>query len=244
MKKVLIIAFVVAVVLIAAVIYLLFSNLNMLLAKEIEKNGNEVTQTSVKVSGVDVSIRKGRGSIKGLAVASPEGFEASKAFSLEDITLDIDIKSLREDPIVIDEIRIHAPVVYAEVTKTGASNIGELRKRVEAYGAGKGGDGGGPDGPVKRIRIRQFVFERGKIEVDASALGIEKRTITLPEIRLDNVGGAGGALPDEIAKIIIMTVAGKAVSKVASSETQKLIEEKLGGSLGDKAKDLIKKIGG
>ncbi|MCU0639214.1 MAG: AsmA family protein [Candidatus Krumholzibacteria bacterium] len=243
MKKLMIIVVIVAVLIVAG-IFFLFSNLNSLIAGAIEKNGGDVTQTSVSVSGVDVSIREGRGSIKGLAVASPEGFDARRAFSLDDITIDIDVKSLREDPIVIDEIRIQAPVVFAEITKTGSSNIDELRKQVREYSAGKSVDGGGQSGTAKRIRIKQFVFEQGKIEVDASALGIEKHTIVLPGIRLENVGGSGGALPDEIAKIIVTTVIGKAVSEVASSETNRLIEEKLGGSIKDKAKGLLEKIGG
>jgi len=241
-KKVLIIVFVVA-VLIAAGIFLLFSNLNSILAKAIEENGGKVTQTAVSVSGVEVSVREGRGSIRGLDVASPEGFKAQNAFSLDDITIDIDIKSLREDPIVIDEIRIRAPVVYAEITKTGSSNINELRKRVSEFNTGKAAKSDKPGGPAKRIKIRQFIFEQGKIEVDASAFGLEKRTIVLPEIRLGNVGGSGGASPDEIAKIIIATLAGKAVSEVVSSETNRLIEEKLGGSVGDKAGELLRKIG-
>lgn len=242
MKKVLIVL-VVVIALVAAGFYLLFSNLNSLLAKAIEKNGGDVTQTDVGVSGVDVSIREGRGSIKGLAVASPEGFEAKRAFSLDDITIDIDVKSLRDDPIVIDEIRIMAPVVHAEITEKGLSNIMELRNRVNRYSAGKAGDGGGQAGPAKRIRIRKFIFEQGRIEVDASALGIEKRTIALPGITLENIGGSAGATPDEIARIIFSTLAGKAVSEVASSETSRLIEEKLGGSIKDKAKDLLDKIG-
>lgn len=241
MKKVLI-AVIVVVVLIVVGAVLLFSNLNSIVAKAIEKQGSGVTQTSVSVSGVNISLREGRGTIEGLNVASPDGFEARNAFSLENITVDIDIKSLREEPIVIDEIRIQAPVVNAEITKTGASNIDELRKNVQAYSSGTTGESGETSGEAKRIRIRQFVFEKGSIEVDASALGFEKRTIPLPEIRLDDVGGANGAPPDEIAKIILAVVAKEVASEIADSELQGLIKDKLGGSLKDKAKGLLDKI--
>jgi uncharacterized protein involved in outer membrane biogenesis len=243
MKKIIIIIILVAVVVIVVGIFLLLSNLNELVAKAIEKNGSEVTQTSVSVSGVDIALREGRGSIKGLRVASPEGFQASYTFMLDDITVDFDIKSLREDPIVIEEIRIQAPVVNAEFTKTGTSNIDELRKRVQEYTAGSKKETGESGGPAKRIRIEQFIFEKGSIEVDASALELEKRTITLPEFRLSDIGGTSGAPPDEITKIILTAVAKKSVSEVADSELKKLIEEKLGGSITDKAKNLLKKIG-
>jgi uncharacterized protein involved in outer membrane biogenesis len=242
MKKLFIIgAVAIAVIVISA--FLLLSNLNSLVAKAIEKHGSEATQTSVRVSGVDISLRDGRGSIKGLQVASPDGFEARTAFSLDDITVDIDIKSVREDPVVINEIRIRTPIVNAEITKTGASNIDELRKRVQAYAAGTAGKSGESGERTKRIRIEQFVLEEGRVEVDASALGLEKRTIVLSEIRLGNVGGTNGAPPDEIARIILTAVAGKVTSEIAGSELDRLVKEKLGGSLTDKAKGLLEKIG-
>jgi len=240
MKKLLIVAAVI-VVLIVVLALLLVSNLDSLVAKAIEKSGSGLTQTRVSVSGVDISLREGHGSIKGLRIANPPGYRSGTALALEDITIDLDVKSVRKDPIVIEEVRIQAPTISAEITKTGGSNIDELRKRVQAATAGKSGQ---PGKSAKRIRIDRFVFERGRVEVDASSLGLEKSAIDLPEIRLENVGGANGAPPDEIGRIILTTVAEKAASEIAGSEIDRLVKEKLGGSLGDKAKGLFKKIGG
>ncbi len=242
MKK-LLVALVCAGVLVLALVLLLVSNLNKIVAKAIEEDGSKVTQTSVRVSGVNISLRDGRGSIKGLRIANPAGFRAGQAFSLDDITVGLDLKSVRENPVVIDEIRVQAPTVNAEVTKSGASNIDELRKRVQSGAGAASGQGGASSAQSKRIRIRQFVFEKGQVEVDASALGLEKRTIALPEIRLSDVGGANGAPPDEIARIILTAVAEKAASEIAGSELDRLIKGKLGGSLSDKAKGLLDKIG-
>jgi hypothetical protein len=242
MKKVAIIGSIVAVLGLAAVgAFYLLSNLNTIVAGAIERNGSDVTDTQVGVSGVDISLREGRGSISGLNIASPEGFAARDAFSLEDITVDIDLGSLREDPIVIEEVRIKAPVINAEVKQNGASNIDEIRKRVQAYSAGSGGSS--EAGEQKNIRIKQFVFEEGRVVVDASALGVEKREINLPEIHLKNVGGSNGAPPDEIAKIIMTAVAKDVTSEIAESEVHRLIKEQLGDeTLADKAKGLLKKV--
>lgn len=242
MKKI-VVGGVIAVVVIAIAlgVFYLFSNLNSLVAGAIEKHGSDVTATSVAVSGVDISLRQGRGSIKGLSVASPEGFAAHDAFTLGDITVDIDLGSVREDPIVIDEVRIQAPVISAEFKKDGGSNIDELRKRVQAYTATSEGSGG--SGDEKKIRIKTFVFEQGRIEVDASALSLDKRTITLPEIRMNNVGGNNGGAPDAIAKEIFATVARNVVSEIGNSEIDRLIKNKLGGSVTEKAKGILDKIG-
>jgi len=233
----------IAVIAVAVASFYLLSNLNSLVAGAIETHGSDVTDTNVAVSGVDISLRAGRGSIEGLRVASPEGFKATDAFSLGDITVDIDLKSVREDPVVIDEIRIRAPVVNAEVTSTGASNIDELRKSVQAYAASASGSSGKSGKETKKIRIKSFVFEQGRVELDASALGVEKQTITLPEIRLKDIGGASGAAPDEIAKVILTTVAKQVASEIARSEVSRRVKDELANSIADKAKGLFEKIG-
>ena len=67
-------------------------------------------------------------------------------------------------------------------------------------------------------------------------------TIELPEILLSDVGGEEGAPPDEIARIILMEVGGKVSREMAGSELDRMIQEKLGGSIKDKAKGLLDKI--
>lgn len=240
MKKVLIVLAVIVVV-IAAGVYFLLSNLNSLVAGMIEKYGSEATQTSVTVSEVDISLRDSKGSIKGLVVANPEGFDAANAFEMDDITLDINVKSLRGSPMIIEKIRVTAPVVFAEFTGSGNSNLNQLRKNVEEYAADKGGKAE-EDGEAKRMIIRKFIFEKGKIEVDATALGAEKRTVSLPEINMTDIGGEEGATPGEIAAIILKSVAGKATSRVADSELKSVIEKKLGDEGAEKAKELIKNV--
>jgi len=240
MKKVLI-ALAIIVVVIVVGIYFLFSNLNSMVAGLIEKYGSEATQTSVTVSGVDISLRDSKGSIKGLVVANPEGFDAANAFEMDDITLDINVESLRGSPMIIEEIRVTAPVVFAEFTGSGSSNLNQLRKNVDEYTEDKVGETE-EDGEAKRMIIRKFIFEKGKVEVDATSLGAGKRIVTLPEIRMNDIGGEKGATPGEIAAIILKSVAQKAASRVANSELKSVIEKKLSDEGAEKAKELINKI--
>jgi hypothetical protein len=231
-----------AAVIVVVAVVLMFSNLDKLVAKAIEKFGGDATGTRVAVSGVDISLREGRGSIRGLRVTNPEGYKGRTALSLDDITIAIDIKSVREDPVVIDEIRIKAPVVYAEIARNGQSNIEALRKRVESY-AGKSAGGSGESAkPERRLRIMKFVFEEGRVEVDAGALGLERKTIALPEIRLDDIGGSSGATPEEITREILTAVARRTASAIAGSEIDGLIKQKLGESAVDKAKGVLEKV--
>lgn len=240
MKKAIGIIVLVVVVVVIAGVWWLMSNLDSLVAGIIEDEGSKVTQTSVGVSGVKIELRQGSGSIDNLAIASPTGYAASKVFSLGNITVDLDLKSVRSDPVVIDEVRISAPEVNAEFKENGSSNLDEIRRNVQAYsvgGAGGGGDGGGQQA---NIRIKTFVFEKGRITVDATALGVEKRTVALPEFRLTNLGGSSGATPDQIAKEVLTAVAKQVTTEIAQSEAMKLIEDRLGGTIEETAKEKAK----
>lgn len=229
----------IAVLAIGATVFFGLFGLNGFLKGAIEDHGSDATATSVQVSKVDVALTEGRGSIKGLSIASPDGFKAREAFALGDITVDIDVSSVRKDPVVIDLIRIAAPVVNAEFNKSGESNIDRIRKSVQSFVPASSSDAGSDgDKDAKRIRIKSFVFEKGRIELDASELGVEKRSVDLPELRLSDIGGANGATPDQLAKEILSAVSKNVVSQIARSE----IKDRIGDTVKDKASDLLKKV--
>lgn len=227
----------------------LVSNLNALVAKIVEDEGSEVTATEVAVSGVDISLREGRAEMAGLTIASPREFEAREAFSLGGIVVDIDVESLRSDPLVIEEIRVQAPVVNAEIHRDGSSNITALQKNVQQYAARFAGDGGenkssGDAADQKRLRIKRFVFEAGRIGVDASDLGLEPRTLDLPSIRLDDIGGPQGALPQEIARAVLGALTQQATTTIARAEIKAQVKDAVAEEVETKVKNLLSKVGG
>ncbi|MBN1885096.1 MAG: hypothetical protein JW876_06195 [Candidatus Krumholzibacteriota bacterium] len=243
MKKVVFIVIAAVVVLVVAGVFYLFSNLDSIVAKAIARGGSEATGTSVRVAGVSLSLGEGRATIEGIGVENPDGFSAGDAFTLGEATIDIDPGSLRGEPIVIDEIRVSAPVIVAEIAANGTNNLDVLRRNAqERFDSSHDGEAGGGD--EKRIRIARFVFEKGRIELDASAVGLGTRSVDLPSIELTDVGGADGALPGEIAAILMKALAGNAASAIGSAGVGEKIREKLEGAAPEEAKKLLEKIGG
>lgn len=248
MKKVVLALVVVAVVAIAGGIFYVLTNLNSIVAGIIEDEGGKVTETGVSVSGVDISLREGRSTIAGLEVASPDPYGIGPAFSLGEITVDIDVESLRSEPIVIDEIRVAAPEVRAEFLANGSSNILKLQQNVQRFAAAQAGEGGGQGGggdaaDQKRIRIKSFVFEEGRIEVDATALGMPAKSLDLPSIRLDDIGGSDGARPDEIAQAVIEALTREASSQIAQAGVKAKLEGLAPDEVKEKVGNLLEKLG-
>ena len=86
-----------AVLLVAAVAgsgYYLIQNLDGIVKNMIEEVGNEVTNTRVQVREVKVSLSEGKATMSGLTVANPPGFSSEPLFTLDQISVTIDIASL------------------------------------------------------------------------------------------------------------------------------------------------------
>ena len=109
MKKLLIIAAVVLLVVIVGVGVYLYNSIDTIVKAAIEKYGSEITGTKVSVGSVDISLKTGRGTIRDVEVHNPKGFSSGAVFRLGEITVDIDVASLNKDPVVIERVAILAP---------------------------------------------------------------------------------------------------------------------------------------
>ena len=144
--------------------YYFYSNLDVFVEQAIEQVGSEAVGVAVRVDRVELDLRAGRASVFGLSVANPEGFDGADAFTLAEITIAVDLESLRDqDPIVLDELRIESPVVFYELNHARKSNLEILGDY-----ASRGGDAGardqdvGESEPPIRLRIRKIRFADGR----------------------------------------------------------------------------------
>jgi hypothetical protein len=248
----------VLVVAVAGVIYYLASNLDGIVKSAIEKYGSEATQAKVSLKSVELSLTEGRGSLKGLVVGNPKGFSTPEAMSLGDISVSLDIGSVKSNPIVIKQVLIEQPAITYEYAG-GGSNLQAIQKNVQAYAAsfgsgGKAGSGSAPagdKGEEKKVVIQDLLISGGKIGISAAALQGRSLSSTLPTIHLKDIGkDKGGASPAEVAQKIIGTISAEA-SQIAAGDLQKqlgsLLKDGAGGAAGaaggaaDKLKNLFGK---
>ncbi len=236
-------------------VFTLLRSLDTIVEAAIEKYGSEITGTAVRVGSVEIMLTDGRGTIRGLTLANPSGFSSGSAFSLGEITLDIDPNSVTENPVVIDEVTVRAPQVAYELDANLGSNIQTILDNIERYagsggsssgGGGDGGATGSAEGPEVRLVVKRFTFENGKVEADASAVGGEALKVKLPPLGMQNLGGSRGAPPGDIGsevleaytKVVVKTV-GK---KQATKQLDKLIDDNLEGEEGKAAKKLLRGV--
>ncbi len=249
MKKVFI-GLVVLLIVLGVVVWRLYANLDLIVAKIIEDVGTEATQTSVAVGGVQLKLLDGQATISGLSVANPAGFSSADIFQLKKIAVAIDVESLKGSPIVINELVVAQPRVFYDINRDGASNLGVLKKNVDSYSAPKAPASGEQQpaatettAPAVKLIIKKLSFEGGHLSA-TSALTPERKIETdLPAFQLTSIGqSTGGATGAQIAREVLEGLIRQATEAARKAGVNKLkdelqqkgkeaLDEKLGGAL-------------
>ncbi|WDE13085.1 AsmA family protein [Thalassomonas haliotis] len=246
MNKLASIAIIILLICGGALWYFASGSLNLFVKEQIEQQGSAYTEQQVTVGQVDIKLTQGAGSIKGLTLANPANYQQKNAFSMEDVTLDINIKSLTEEPIVIDEIRIIAPRAFVEISKAGSSNYNEILDALERN-LPKSDKPSKPASeepaqekqPEPKVRVEKIIVAGVALTVDLSQLGNKAHQVTLPEINLTKVGGEQGLPASQLGGEIIRQVL-KKISKAAKEEQKQKIKDKITDKIKDKITDLFK----
>jgi len=221
--------------------FLANGSLDDFIKQQIETQGSKITNQTVLVKNVEMKLTSGSGAINGFSLSNPKEYKYSHAFSFDTVLLDINIKSLTEDPIVIDEIRINNPQAFVELTQSGKANLSDILDEIEKN-LPKSETNTTEVEPTSQnepnVRVKKLILSGTNLSLDLSALGNKEHQLTLPDINLLNIGGDAG-LPASVLGAEIAKLALSSIWKEAKSEQTKKLKEKLKNKLKEKALDKL-----
>jgi len=225
------------------VFYFLYSSLDSIVKAAVEKYGSEITQAAVRLNSVKIELASGKGALRGLTVANPAGFKTDRAFSLGEISVQLDAASVMKDTVIIKEISISAPEVTYEFGLKG-SNIDALKRNVDAYvarGKEQSGKGASPKDEGrggKKLVVEHLYVRNGKVNISAPELQGKTASAALPDIHLADIGKkSDGATAGELAEQVLGAMGRGAANAAVSSEIGKMIGSAKLGIIGEKAKE-------
>lgn len=235
MKKVLIALGVIVVIVAAGLVYV-YTQLDTIVAGVIEQQGSAATGTPVEVSGVSIDLGEARAEIAGLTVGNPEDY-GGDAMSLGRFVIRIDPATVMEDTIVLKEVTVSGATVNLIQRATG-SNLRELMKNLEAAGGAE--QQTAEEGPGRKLIIENFVLEDASASVSLPDLD-ERRAVDIPRIGLTDIGRAsGGATGTEVARQVLEPVIERVLQSAATESLKDRAREKL-----DQFKEgLMNRLGG
>lgn len=252
MKRLVVIAALLLAVAAGALLWFVRFSLDGRVAAAIEAQGSAMTLAPVRVDGLHLDLRGGRGTIRDISVDNPAGFPPGTALSLAGIEIAIDVASLGGDPIVIREIHVGAPHVTVLLAEDGRMSVDALRRNVRDYpdrvaateappAATDPDPGTGPEpARERRVRIEELTIAEGVIRLDGSPLGREPRELPLGSVELRDLGGERGATPEQLGRRVADALIARTARAVAGAELERTLREK-GGEIGGKLGELLRK---
>ncbi|MGD9781240.1 MAG: hypothetical protein AB7V14_03705 [Kiritimatiellia bacterium] len=182
-------------VVLALVFVVLELSLDKMVLKGVNAAGPAALGVPVTLEDADISLVRGKASLKNLHVGNPEGYKTDGLFDLGSISVDVDNASLLSDTIVVRAIAIEGMALTFE--KGLLDN--NLNALIEQLSAGKEEEAG-EEGDAKAEKSK-------KEKKPAKKVVIEKLSITGSQMNFSITGAAaltgGGAIPIPLPPITL-----------------------------------------
>lgn len=165
------------------------------IAKDVVESGSSrAFGTPVQVGSVRLGFMDASFNMRGYEVANPGEFRSPHLFSIGNAELIVGYGGLGRDRIEADRLNIDGLTLNLEMGGSG-TNFGPVLRHLREL---SGGGGAGPRFVIGELELKG-------IEAHLDLPG-NKKTIEIPPVRLENVGGEDGVWMQELAAIVLGAV--------------------------------------
>ncbi len=203
-------------VILVSLIVGLYTYLDLLAEKAIEKYGLQALGVPVTVGKISVKLQEGKFTFKDVKIQNPEGFKYANAVEIGQLNAQIELKSLLEKVVIIHAININNPNIFYEIG-VGGDNIKQLKKNTAASKntaakTSSANDTKSVGAESKKIIISKLFINKAK--VNAVVEHVTEKSLTLPDIYIQNIGKDSNGVTVENAADQVLRELTKAISKV------------------------------
>jgi uncharacterized protein involved in outer membrane biogenesis len=204
----------------------------------VEKVAPTITQTTVTLGGVHISVLTGSVGLKDLVVGNPEGYQTPQAISVGKAAVSVSPGSLLADKIVVRSIEIDSPEVTFEGSPFGENNLKKIMANVNSGASATdqstnattpSGKPAKSSGAAKKLEVDKLSITG--IKVHASVHG-KVFTLPIPDIQFTDLGtGPDGITAADLTRKILQEI---------STDTAKAVGENAEKYAGTAASSLLK----
>jgi len=242
MRKLFLSVVIVLVVLIIVAVIVVGFLLGTIVKTGMETVGPKITQVSIKVDAVNLSLLTGSARVKGLVVGNPEGYKTPQAISVGSAAVGVNPFSVLSDKIVIRSVRVEAPEITFE-GGLGGNNLSKIMDNMNAIAKN-----GGPastnttaragNEPGRKIEVDDFLITGAMVHVSLTGVSGKEMTLPLPDIHFTNLGkGSAGITVADLPRRVLGAITTATIKTVANATAD------IGKSAGNVGKDIGKSLG-
>jgi uncharacterized protein involved in outer membrane biogenesis len=225
-KKILWSVVIALVVLIIVAVIVISTFLGPIVKTGVETVGPKITQVSIKLDQVHLSLLTGSATIKGLVVGNPTGYQSPDAISAGLIAVGVNPLSVLSDKIVVRSIHVESPEITFE-GGLGGNNLSKIMDNVNT--ATKSGtqtsaavstNTTAQAKPSKKLEVDDFLITGAKVHVSLTDLGGKEMTLPLPPIHLTNLGtNPDGITAAELTRSVLNAIVTATMKEVSQAGT-------------------------
>jgi len=194
-----------------------------------------ITGSPVTLESARISPWNGVGTLQGLFVGNPKGWQSDRLAYIGKLHLALDPMTLLSDTIVVEEVILEQPEFVYE-TKVISSNVKELLAQIEKnVGGPKPGKPAAEEGSAKKFAIKRINLKGAKVTI---GIGPAAVTVPMPDLELVDLGTREKGLN---ASQLALEVTKQIMPRVISAATDALMT--MGGTSGAAAIEGAKKFG-
>ena len=201
------------------------THLGQIVKAGMETVGPKVTQTTLTVESVDVSLIGGSAGVKNLVLGNPEGFKALQSISVSNAAVSLVPSSVLSQKIVIRSIRVEAPEITFEGNPFGENNLKKIMDNVNSLTASvdqasTNAPATTPSGqakPAKKLEVDDFVISGAKVHANLTGFVNQEITLPLPDIHFTDLGkGNDGITPADLIQKVLGEITTDTVKTLAT----------------------------
>ena len=197
-------------------------NLGRIVKKGVEYYGPQMTQTTVSVDAVTLSILTGSAKVTKLVVGNPQGYKSPEAISVGTIAVGLNPMSLASDKIVIRSIKVESPDVTFEGGLSG-NNLSQILDNINSTGKSSGTlstNTAAQPASEKKYEVDDLLISGAKANVILTSPIQRQVSLTLPDIHLTDLGTDGeGITATDLSRRILSAITSTTIETVAKDAT-------------------------
>ena len=228
MKKIILWLVIGVVVLLIVGILAVGLSLDKIVKTGIETVGPKITQTTLTVDSVNLSLLSGSVAINGLVLGNPEGFKTAQALSLGQAAVSIVPKSIFADKVIIHYVEVRDAEITFEGSPFGANNLSKLMDNVNSPAAKNASAPNPPaaapaqkSGAGRKLQVDDFLITGAKVHATITGIpgvALKEITVPIPDIHFSNLGqGPDGITAGELTQKILQEVSTDTIKAVADN---------------------------
>jgi hypothetical protein len=249
MKKIKIILGILVVLFVLFVVAILIvgAHLGDIVKAGMEVAGPKVTQTTLTLDAVNISLLGGSAGVKNLVLGNPDGYKAPQSLVLSNAAVSLVPGSVLSDKIVIHSVEVRGLEVTFEGNPIGDNNLTKIMANVDSFtGSGSTVTGtnapttaptqpaaqpAGATKPAKTLEVDDLVISGVMVHASLTGLVTKDVTLPIPDIHLSGLGtGPEGITPADLTKKVLSQITADTIKTLISSASA------LGKDLTDEAK--------